>query len=333
MHRQAELLSQRHHDAAACATVQLGDGKPGHGHHLLEHLNLIQRVLAGGGIQHQQYRMRRRRVLLLEHADDLLQFLHQRRFVVQPPGRVDQQYVRGFRPRLGQRVEGEAGGVGVRRPGDHARAGALAPDLKLLDGGGAERVAGDQHRADALLAVLLRQLADGGGLAAAVDPDHQHDVRVQGAVQHQRLGDRGEDGGDFAGQRLAHLVVRHFAAEARATELGDDAGGNLGTEIGGDQHVLQIRQRRVVQLAADEDGAELVGDLGRAAGQTLLEAGEETERHQAASARTPAASAAVMRARSSVPGLAAMRTGAKCSVCPVPSVSASTSASRPIIPA
>ena len=48
-----------------------------------------------------------------------------------------------------QRVEGEAGGVGARLAGDDVRAGPLAPDLQLLDRGGAERVAGGEPRRSA----------------------------------------------------------------------------------------------------------------------------------------------------------------------------------------
>ena len=46
---------------------------------------------------------------------------------------------------LRQRVEGEARRVGALLARDDARAGALAPDLQLLDRGGAERVAGGEH--------------------------------------------------------------------------------------------------------------------------------------------------------------------------------------------
>ncbi len=75
-----------------------------------------------------------------------------------------------------QRIEGEARGVGADIAGDDGRAGALAPDLELIDGGGAEGVAGRQHDAVAFTGELRRQLADGGRLAAAVDAEHEHDV-------------------------------------------------------------------------------------------------------------------------------------------------------------
>src|SRR6476660_4365469 len=48
------------------------------------------------------------------------------------------------------------------------RARALRPHLELLDGGGAEGVAGGQQHAAAFAGAAPRQLADGGGLARAV---------------------------------------------------------------------------------------------------------------------------------------------------------------------
>ncbi len=60
--------------------------------------------------------------------------------------------------------------------GDHRDTVALAPGLQLFDRGGAEGVAGGQHDALALVLQPLGQLADGGGLAGAVDADHQNDL-------------------------------------------------------------------------------------------------------------------------------------------------------------
>ena len=68
--------------------------------------------------------------------------------------------------RLLQGVEGEARGIGALLARQHRRADPLAPDLELLDGRGPERVAGGDHHLQALGAEFLRQLADGGGLAA-----------------------------------------------------------------------------------------------------------------------------------------------------------------------
>ena len=54
----------------------------------------------------------------------------------------------------------------------------VAPDLELLDRGGAERVAGGEHDRSALGAELGGELADGRGLARAVDADDQDHERL-----------------------------------------------------------------------------------------------------------------------------------------------------------
>ena len=110
-------------------------------------------------------------------------------------------------------------------------------------------------------------------------------MRPVGRVEFQRPGDRGQDGGDFLGQRLLDLLVGHFLAEAGAAEGGDHLAGDLGAQIGGDQQFLQFLQRLVIQPALLENGGDAAGELLGAARQALFQPGEETaERHQAASA-------------------------------------------------
>ena len=75
-------------------------------------------------------------------------------------------------------LEGEAGGIGAGFARDEDGAGALAPDFELIDGGGAERVAGRQHDLAALGAEFRGELADGRGLAGAVDAGDQDDERL-----------------------------------------------------------------------------------------------------------------------------------------------------------
>src|ERR1700719_1930596 len=50
---------------------------------------------------------------------------------------------------------GAAGGVGVLRAGDDGAPGPLAPNLELLDRGGAKSVAGSQHYSLAGIAIEL----------------------------------------------------------------------------------------------------------------------------------------------------------------------------------
>ncbi len=144
---------------------------------------LRERVLPLVGVQHQQHLVRGARVDALDHAPHLLQLLHQVRLAVQAPGGVGDQHVacRAPAPPAGRRTPPRPG----RRPaaGRRTRApDALGPHLELLDGGGAEGVAGGEHHAAALAGAAPRQLADGGGLARAVHADHQDDERPLRAV-------------------------------------------------------------------------------------------------------------------------------------------------------
>ena len=60
---------------------------------LAEHLDLGKRILAGGGVEHEQDVVRRLGVEAAEHAADLGQFVHQMGLVLQAPGGVDDQRV------------------------------------------------------------------------------------------------------------------------------------------------------------------------------------------------------------------------------------------------
>jgi hypothetical protein len=83
------LLRCRDQHAAARGPVQLGHHQPRHSGHLLEHLDLVQCVLAGGGVEHQHDIVRRRRVQASEHAPYLGELVHQPLLVLEPAGRID----------------------------------------------------------------------------------------------------------------------------------------------------------------------------------------------------------------------------------------------------
>ncbi len=128
-----------------------------------------------------------------EDADDLFQLLHQRRLVLQPAGRVDEQDVGAGLARFLEGVECEAGGIGAGVAGDDFGLRALAPDLELVDGCGAEGVAGGEHDILAFGFQLCREFADGCRFAGAIDADDKNDVRLVCSVDGERFGDRRED--------------------------------------------------------------------------------------------------------------------------------------------
>jgi hypothetical protein len=171
------------------------------------------------------------------------------------------------------RVEHQPRGVRARRPRHDLRAGALGPDSELLDGGGAKRVAGRQQHPLAFGVQLLRQLADGGGLARAVDPDHQ-DHEGLCLAHHQRPRHRAEHFFHLGGQNLAHLGGADVALIALGAQRVGDGGRRLQPQIGADQYVFELVQRRRVELFAREQPADGRGELVGGALQTPGEPGE-----------------------------------------------------------
>ena len=136
---------------------------------------------------------------------------------------------------------------------------ALAPDLELLDRRGAEGVAGRQHQGVPFRLELLRELADGGGLAGAVDADHQDHERLLRGIDAK--GDRHgrERALDLRRQDLADRVRRDALLVAALAHGLRDPGRGLDAEIGLDQRVLELLQRVGVELALGEQAGDALG--------------------------------------------------------------------------
>jgi hypothetical protein len=145
MHRHREFRGDGDKNTAARSAVELGHCQPGDTDSFLENLDLRQRILADRGIEHEEHGVRRLRVDLFGDTDDLVQFFHQFGAVLQPPCGIDKQNIGPALLRRHNRVEGKTGGVGAGFARNEACAGALRPDFELLDGGGAERIAGREH--------------------------------------------------------------------------------------------------------------------------------------------------------------------------------------------
>src|SRR5436190_23882656 len=73
VHRQLELLGQRHQDAAARGAVEFRHHEPRDASGTMKCLDLRQRILSHRGIEHQEHRMRRGRIDLLDDANDLFE--------------------------------------------------------------------------------------------------------------------------------------------------------------------------------------------------------------------------------------------------------------------
>ena len=73
--------------------------------------------------------MRRGRLDLAHHAHHLFQFAHQLGAVLQTAGGIDQHHVDALRLGGGDRIEGEAGGVGARLRAPITVAPARSPQI------------------------------------------------------------------------------------------------------------------------------------------------------------------------------------------------------------
>src|SRR5262245_61083526 len=168
-----KALSDGDQDAAPRRAVELGDDEAGDARDLLEDLDLRERILARGGIEHEDDAVRRGVVDLLQDANDLGELGHEVRLVLQASRSVDQEHVDAFSPRPLECLEGDPGGIGAHRLRHHLGGDPFAPDFELIDRGGAERVGGREHDLEALALELVRELGRGRGLAGAVDADNE----------------------------------------------------------------------------------------------------------------------------------------------------------------
>ena len=246
MDRQAEPVGQCHQHPALGSAVEFGHHEAGHIGQLQKRLDLAQRVLAGRRIQHQQGVVRRLGVFLADDADDLRQFLHQILTVLQAARRVDQQKIGAVVLGFGHRVIGQRGGIGPIGRGQHRHPGPLPPDLQLFHRGGTKGVTRRDHHLFAGGAKLAGQLADGGGLARPVDPDHQNHLRALG-IKRQRPRHRGHDPGDLGRQNILDFGHRQFAPHPPFGKIGGDPLRRPDPHVGADQQLLKAFEHRIIQ--------------------------------------------------------------------------------------
>ena len=129
------------------------------------------------------------------------------------------------------RVVGDRGRVAAALAAHELGAGALRPDLELLLGRCAEGVGGADGDRAAVLAELLRELADRRRLAGAVDADDEDHRRAGRERQRRR---RPEQRRDLLGERLRE--VAHILA---GLEPRDELGRRLDADVGAEQRLLE----------------------------------------------------------------------------------------------
>ncbi|MNL00658.1 hypothetical protein D3C87_1210970 [compost metagenome] len=125
---------------------------------------------------------------------------------------------------------------------------------------------------------LLRQFADGGGLAGAVDANHQNHERLVLRNDFQRLFDRLEHRCQFGLQGFVQRVGvgQLFAGDLLGQAL-DDLRGSFDADVSGEQTGFEVIEQVVINgFAAEEQAGHALADAGAGFRQALFETGEET---------------------------------------------------------
>ena len=187
---------------------------------------------------------------------DLGQLAHEVFLRVQAAGGVDDEHVDVAADGGVAGVEGDGGGVGAHLVLDDLHVDAAGPDGELLDGGGAEGVAGGDHHGFALVFQVLAELGDGGGFAGAVDAGDEDDRGAAGG-EFELAGFGGPVGFHFGLEEVDGLVAGgDFAFLPGGVEIGHDLGGGGDAEVGGDEALFEFVEEGLVELAAAEQGAQ-----------------------------------------------------------------------------
>lgn len=137
------------HHTAASRPIQFRQSDAGDADCLMKLRRLRDGILPNGCVQHEEHFVRRARRLSRNDAFHLTQFIHQIRFGMESPGRIDEHHIRLARFRCRQPVENHGGRV---RPGalvHNIHPQPFSPHLQLLDRGRAKRISGDQERVTA----------------------------------------------------------------------------------------------------------------------------------------------------------------------------------------
>ena len=169
-------------------------------------------------------------------------------------GGVHEEHVHAAGRRGLHGVEDHGRRVGTRALADDRRPRPAPPLLELLDRRGPERVGGRKQDALARCAERRRQLARARGFARAVDPQHQDDARRSVHVERRRRPRQGLF--EKPSQERAHVRSRQ---RPRALGLGPHARHEFccvtGAKVGGDQHLLEFLEHRLVDDPAHGEQA------------------------------------------------------------------------------
>ena len=184
---------------------------------------------------------------------------------MQAAGGVDDHDGARTRHRRAHAVEDDRRRVATLLLPDQLGARPLRPDVELLDGGGAEGIAGDEQHLLSRRGVTRRELPDRRRLADAVHPDDHDHVRRRERARRGRRQRRQHRRREPVADRLLVRLATHGIEELRRRPDAD---------VGADERRLQLLDGRGIERASAEDAGDAGEDAVARLGETASPAVE-----------------------------------------------------------
>ena len=201
------------------------------------------------------------------------------------------------------RLEGDAGRVAALGAADDVDADPLAPGGELLDGGGAEGVGRAQHDRAVLGDQDPGDLADGGGLAGAVDADDEDDagLAVGAADLQAAVHGPGRPGSSSSSRSTARASAGVAALDPQpGAQPLDQLLGRRDADVGGEQGVLDRLPGVLVEPVAREQGEQAAAQ-GRPASRPAAGAAAPAGTRCPPASRAPALDGGAARPAAAAP--------------------------------
>ena len=233
--------------------------------------------MAGGGVEHEQHFIHRQ--VLFGNTANLAELVHQVRLVLQSAGSIDDEHVRVRFLGLGGCLKGDGCRVGTVLVGaDDGHIDACAPGFELVGGGRAEGVGRAHHDLLVFGHEQSSQFAGRGGLAGAVDADHDDDAglggtRLFGIEAAVRIStDQIEQ---LLLERGAYFGWVGFTSDAGVgSQVIDQLGGSIRTDVGKQQCVFDVFPIGLGEIVFGEDVEQGLAERVAGLGKFCLESGQ-----------------------------------------------------------
>ena len=236
--RQFQFVLDGQHNTAACGTVKFCEYDTRQFRNAHKFTCLIDSILTGSCIQHQQNFTVGIRQFTVNDAVDLCQFVHEVFLIVQTACGIADDDIAISCFACGNGVKNNGGGIGTFFVFDDVNTCTGGPFIKLFDRGGTESIGRTEDDLFAFGFIHGSKFADGGGLTHAVDTDHQQNGRngdqphILTAVEHF--------GNDILQFRFDLIGFFDAFGTNAGTQFFDDRNGSFHADVGHDENFFKF---------------------------------------------------------------------------------------------